>query len=319
MSFLQRPSNLVKADVKSIDPLLVSLLGKCTPHKHEHHITNFIMQLPFVKENSKYRAHDKEMHNQIIVVGDSNTLFSCHMDIVGSVTKGNSDKNTIDTIFLMEQDKPDITNSGIYYGAKGFYSTVNPTLIDTFTGCSLGADDKVGVYILLKMIEANIPGTYVFHTGEECGGLGSKSLVENHAKLFKNIERAIAFDRAGYGDIINFQRNSRCCSKEFGEALAESLNGYMPPKQQFKSEVHGSFTDTASYTKIIPECTNISAGYFNQHGSEEHFDYIWLQDYLLPAALAIDYERLPTNRDPNKAESPQYFYGNKNFNSTKKA
>jgi hypothetical protein len=157
------------------------------------------------------------------------------------------------------------------------------------------------------MIEAAIPGKYIFHTGEECGGLGSRSLAAHHPKLFKNIERAIAFDRANYGDVISFQRGSRCCSTEFGEAFAEALNTTMPPKQQFKSEVQGTFTDTASYMELVPECTNISVGYFDQHGANERFDYIWLKNFLLPQILSIDYEKLPTKRDPSKKEYKQSY------------
>ncbi len=303
-----RPTELVKADYSKIDSLLVSLLSRCTPHKYESHIIDIIKSQKFVKENARTRMFDKEMNNQIIFVGESSTLFSCHMDIVGQVSKYNSDKNRVDSIFLMEE-QGNITKSGIYYGAKGFYNNANG--IDKYEGCPLGADDKVGVYILLKMIEAKIPGMYVFHTGEECGGLGSASLAAKHPKLFTNIQRAIAFDRADYGDIISYQRNSRCCSKEFGEAFAEVLNKTMPPKQKFSSEVRGTFTDTASYTKLIPECTNVSVGYFSQHGQNEHFDYIWLQNYLLPAILSIDYEKLPIKRDPKAIETTtSYSYGN---------
>jgi len=302
-----RPKELVRADYSNIDPLLVNLLSRCTPHKYESHIVDIIKSQKYVKENKKVHMFDKEMNNQIIFVGESSTLFSCHMDIVGQVSKYNADNKRVDSIFLMEE-QGDITKSGIYYGAKGFYNNSNG--IDKYEGCPLGADDKVGVYILLKMIEAGIAGMYVFHTGEECGGLGSASLAAKHPKLFTKIERAIAFDRANYGDIITYQRNGRCCSKEFGEAFAEVLNTTMPPKQQFKSEVRGTFTDTANYTKLVPECTNISVGYFDQHGSNEHFDYIWLRDYLLPAILAIDYEKLPVKRDPKAVETTTtYSYG----------
>src|SRR5229473_296695 len=290
-----RPDNLILADKTKLDPLLVSLLNKCTPHGFEHHIVKIIDKLPFIQTNVTKRLYDKEMLNRIFIVGESSSVFSCHMDIIGTVGKANSDNVTTDTIFLME-DRSAPTRFGMYYGAKGMLN--DKDIIDKYTGCPVGADDKLGVYILLKMIEAKIPGMYIFHTGEECGGKGSSSLAAKHPHLFKDKLRAIAFDRANYGDIINFQRGSRCCSKEFGEVLAEAFNPFMPPQQKFKSEVHGTFTDTASYTKLIPECTNISVGYFNQHGPEEHFDYLWLNHHLLPAILKIDYEKLPVKRDP---------------------
>ena len=37
-------------------------------------------------------------------------------------------------------------------------------------GEPLGADDAAGVWLMLNMIDARVPGTYVFHRGEERGG-----------------------------------------------------------------------------------------------------------------------------------------------------
>jgi hypothetical protein len=212
---------------------------------------------------------------------------------------------------------PDTTNPAcvdMLYGAKLYYDKENKI---QQLGCTLGADDKVGVFILLKMIEQNIPGLYLFHEGEEKGGIGSGKLALKK-DIFEGYKRAIAFDRANYGDVICFQRGSRCCSVEFGKDLADRLNVNMPPHEKFKGEVHGTFTDTANYTRLIPECTNISVGYFGQHSSNEHLDYLWLKSMLLPAILQTDFESLIIKRDPTVTESihnhsgighSTYYYG----------
>ncbi len=172
----------------------------------------------------------------------------------------------------------------------------------------LGADDKLGCYIMLRMIEAGIQGTYIFHVGEEVGTIGSTYILEKTSHVLKDIDRAIAFDRMNYGDVIGSQGGT-CASGEFCKALADELNQYMPSLQHFTPSVRGVFTDTATYMDDVPECTNLSVGYFNQHTENEHFDLLWLECMLLPALLKVDWQSLPTKRDP-KAVKTSYYRGN---------
>lgn len=296
-----RPKTIA-ADPKLFDPILVSLLTLCTPYEHESHIVNIIKKLPFIKDHKIEELGG----NLLITVGENpKTLFSSHMDIVGSVSKKNTDNGDVDAIILMSSEE----DKDIIYGAKKIVDTNSKSV--KLIASTLGADDKVGVFIMLKLIEREVKGLYVFHVGEERGGIGSKFLTTTHKDKFVGIERAIAYDRAGYGDVIDYQRGGVCCSKEFGEALAEQLNITMPPQQRFKSGVTGTFTDTANYRDIIPECTNISAGYFSQHGESEHMDYYWLTEFLLPAALRVEYDNLPTKRKPQPAVT---YYGNTTWN-----
>ena len=166
------------------------------------------------------------------------------------------------------------------------------------TGAALGADDGSGCALLAYLIEMGTPGYYVFFRGEECGGIGSKWLSENMASLFDDIDRAIAFDRAGYYDIITHQSGGRCCSDEFAEALAAQLSTsdswYMPCSG-------GVYTDTAEFTGIIAECTNVSVGYKNQHGDREEQDVEFLWG-LAQLCVAAEWDTLPTKRDPKTRE-----------------
>lgn len=163
-------------------------------------------------------------------------------------------------------------------------------------GSALGADDGSGCALLAYMIEMGVPGYFVFFRGEECGGIGSKWLAENMPGLFSEIDRAVAFDRAGYADVITHQAGGRCCSDTFAQALADQLstetNWYMPCDS-------GVYTDTAEFIDLIPECTNISVGYKNQHGDREEQDVKFLWG-LAGACVAIQWDKLPTVRDPNE-------------------
>lgn len=304
----KRPEVEPYKPIEDIDPLLVKLLTKCTPHGHEHHIVKIIKE--YITEHTIEEING----NVLIKVGENSTsLFSCHMDIIGQVSKNNEDKGGVDSIVLMTPKDQKKYPSGYIYGAKYFIDTEGKFI--KYGPCPLGADDKVGVYIMMKMILHNIPGLYVFHVGEELGGVGSKYLTKEHADRFKTYKRAIAFDRADYGDIIEFQRYGRCCSNTFGKALAAALNVNMPNYQRYKDAVTGSFTDTAEYRDLIPECCNISVGYFNQHGVDEYLDYIWLKHMLLPAILKIDFEALPVERDPTVKTTPTYYRSSGNVTS----
>lgn len=134
----------------------------------------------------------------------------------------------------------------------------------------LGADDGVGVWIMLNMIEAGVPGVYMFHRGEECGGIGSKFVTDNFPDEFKGLTAAIAFDRRGDCSVITHQARGRCCSDEFATALAKLLNDNGCGK--LEPDDGGVYTDTAEYTDLIGECTNVSCGYMNEHGGSEDLD-----------------------------------------------
>jgi hypothetical protein len=124
----------------------------------------------------------------------------------------------------------------------------------------LGADDAAGIWLMREMILAGKPGLYVFHRGEEVGGLGSDFIathVLNNSDYpaFQNLQAAIALDRKGY-----------------------------------------SFQD-------IPECTNLSVGYFGQHSKKECLDTEFLVA-LRHKLIALDPSKLIIDREP---ESNSWF------------
>lgn len=212
------------------------------------------------------------MENICVEVGHgSRTLFSCHTDTAHFA--GGRQKVLYDT------------NKG-----HAFKNDGRP----------LGADDAAGVWLLLEMIDAGIPGTYLFHRGEEKGGIGSHWMAEHTAPWLEQFDRAIAFDRKATHSVITHQGWSDCASQEFAEALATALNAHCDDFMYVPDDT-GVFTDTANYVDLIPECTNVSCGYYHEHTAKEFLDVIHLEA-LRHACLNIDWEALPTVRSPEALE-----------------
>lgn len=171
-------------------------------------------------------------------------------------------------------------------------------LIDEFTGSvfsegqnCLGADDTTGNFIMLTMMSNKIPGLYVFHRAEEIGGIGSDYFREHEIERWPTLKRCIAFDRKSTASVITDQMGD-CCSDVFANALADQL--HTKGNKWFADET-GVFTDSANYVDIIPECTNLSVGYYNEHTSQEYQDYEFLQVFI-KKLLKVEWSELPTAR-----------------------
>ncbi len=169
----------------------------------------------------------------------------------------------------------------------------------------LGADDGAGCALIAHMLERDVPGYFCLFRSEEAGGVGSKWLAENMPELLEEFDRAIAFDRAGYYDVITHQAGTRCCSDEFALALADQLTdqGLM-----FVPSTEGVYTDTAEFTELIPCCTNLSVGYFHQHSDEESQDVEFLKQ-LADVLCLLDWESLPVKRSTEAPALSLYKYG----------
>jgi hypothetical protein len=171
----------------------------------------------------------------------------------------------------------------------------------------LGADDKAGMVVLLYMIENKIPGLYYFFIGEEvgCVGSGRLSRVWKDTDFSSYIKKVISFDRRGTDSVITEQLYGRCCSNDFARELSNRLNstgfGF-----RFYPDDTGIYTDSAKFTSYVPECTNISVGYYSEHTTTERQDIEFLQK-LCKAVCLIDWETLPIVRSCASAYSNNYW------------
>ena len=221
--------------------------------------------------------------NVICTTNYSGVLFSCHTDTMHK-DEGENDIEVDDFGIVTAWRKPKV-QSGM--DAKRERDI-------------LGADDGAGIYIMLRMIEEGIPGTYVFHADEEIGCKGSRALAEapwsiGGFDLEDDFTHAIAFDRRGTSDLITWQLGMEMCSRACSVELMNRLNtesslNYKPAE--------GIVTDTAMYEDQVQECINLSVGYYDEHTTDERLDLGHL--YALLARILENPELfvgLPVARD----------------------
>jgi hypothetical protein len=218
--------------------------------------------------------NEDEFGNLFIRIGETTTLFTCHLDTA----------TTADT-----------TVTHVFEG----------NIIKTDGKSILGADDKAGVTIMLYMIENKIPGLYYFFLGEEVGCQGSRKV----ANKFKNdnydgIKKVVAFDRKDNNSVITFKGYQRGCSDTFAISLCKELND-ADSTFSYKTDDSGGSTDSFQFMDIIPECTNISVGYNYEHTYAEKQDIVHL-DKLAKACLKVKWEKLPVERNNKVAEYKKY-------------
>lgn len=220
-----------------------------------------------VKENLLPETVQTDQHgNYFLKIGDSRTVFASHLDTVC--------KEHTQVIHQFEGD-----------------------LIKTDGKTTLGADDKAGVTIMLWMIKHNIPGLYYFFIGEEVGCIGS-GLAAKYGDFKGKYDRIISFDRKGTNSVITYQSSSRSCSDDFAKQLAKELN---KSGLSYKLDDTGVYTDSAEFVDVIPECTNLSVGYYSEHTFRESQDIKHLTK-LANSCLLVDWENLVTKRDMSKME-----------------
>lgn len=172
--------------------------------------------------------------------------------------------------------------------------SVEDNFITTMTGSCLGADCTTGLWLLLGMIEADVPGVYVAHAAEEIGGVGSSRLVEDNPAWLSNIQACISFDRFGTDSVITHQGGKRTASNAFALSLADIL--CMP---QLKPDTTGTYTDSMEYAGVVPECSNLSVGYYDQHTAKESQDILYAET-LLERLCEAPWSSLVIARDPTQ-------------------
>lgn len=213
----------------------------------------------------------KDTHGNIQVrVGPANGIvFTAHLDTVHR-------EDGEQVLFIISE-----TGEIVADGADGKASV-------------LGADDASGVYLLLEMIAAERPGTYLFFVGEEQGGIGSRAYVRDHSKFSANM--VVSFDRRGTKDIITHQGGYRTASDKFATALGAAMNS-LDAGFEYAPCAGGLYTDSREFAELVPECTNIAVGYYNEHTVRESQDL----DHLLrlrDVVVALDWAALPIDRVP---------------------
>jgi putative aminopeptidase FrvX len=213
--------------------------------------------------------------NRILISEGSKVMISCHTDTVHR---------------MGGKQRVNITNAGMVTLARR----------ERESNC-LGADDTAGIYAALRMIQAGVKATFVFHRDEESGGRGSAWLAREYPNWIAKFDVCLALDRRGTQDVIVSQSWGKCASDEFASGLAEQLG--MDHKA-----ADGIFTDSASYVDLIPECSNLSIGYQNEHTQYETLDLEYL-DRVIDRLIAVNWDDVPVCREPGDNGCTGFHWG----------
>lgn len=122
----------------------------------------------------------------------------------------------------------------------------------------LGADDRAGVYAIMKIISSGRKPSILFTTGEEAGGLGAMAFAKEFPEPPVPTKYVLEIDRRGRGQAVYYD----CGNKKFEHYITEA--GFTTHR--------GIFSDISF---ICPQWNiagvNVSAGYYNEHTEEEYF------------------------------------------------
>lgn len=122
----------------------------------------------------------------------------------------------------------------------------------------LGADDRAGVFAIIKAIREGYKPTVLLTTGEEVGGVGARIFALENPTPPKDLKYLLQVDRQGNIDCVFYN----CANQDFTDYV--SAFGFI--------EDWGTFTDIST---ICPRWkiagVNLSIGYKNEHSVSETF------------------------------------------------
>lgn len=133
----------------------------------------------------------------------------------------------------------------------------------------LGADDRAGVFAILKILDAGFRPSVLFTTDEEKMGVGATIVARLYPEIpFPDTKFIIELDRQGEKDSVFYD----CDNKEF----EKFINSY-----KFETD-YGSFSDISI---LAPQwklaAVNLSVGYLNEHFPIETLNMNWLSQTIL--------------------------------------
>jgi len=226
--------------------------------KTQSELYDFVLN--FVQSYSDHFIIKTDETKKFILVTPKTNLYPVlvsHLDIYNEINKP-------DRIELVKED-----NLNVYEGY----------LEDTRT--LLGGDDRNGVWTMLTLMENNHNIGYLFTTDEECGCIGVHYVLDNGilSSIEENITYFLQIDRRGISDLAYYIMDNGLKTHQnlkFQSKL-EMLEDYSLTK--------GSSTDIKHICKKLGICgINISAGYYNEHESQEYTDV----NYLLNLPKTIE-------------------------------
>lgn len=165
-------------------------------------------------------------------------------------------------------------------------------IVQTFLSANnrtLGADDRAGVYIILKTIEAlekkGLKPYVLFTSDEEIGCVGASKFVKAMPSNEYDIKMVIELDRKGSNDIVFYDCDD---DKEFVDFMVEKT-GY--------KHALGSYSDIVEISDAWGVCScNLSCGYYSEHTQSEYLiveEMLGTLGMLVGMLEKLDYNTLP--------------------------
>lgn len=144
----------------------------------------------------------------------------------------------------------------------------------------LGADDRAGIFAIIKIIESGLRPSIIFTTDEEIGGVGAATLAETECPI-PVLKYLIQLDRRGTNDCVFYD----CYNSDFIEYI-ESF-GFV--------EHYGSFSDISFLCPEWKVCgVNLSVGYEDEHSIAETCNISALYDTIKKVKKMLHETDIPT-------------------------
>ena len=145
----------------------------------------------------------------------------------------------------------------------------------------LGADDRAGIFAIIKILQDGLRPSVILTTGEEDGGVGACAICDKYPECpIEGLKYMIQLDRRGTNDCVFYD----CYCPEFVDYV-ESF-GFC--------ERWGSFTDISF---LMPQWqtvgVNLSVGYEDEHSKQEILNINPLFDTIKKVKKMLTEQEIP--------------------------
>lgn len=143
----------------------------------------------------------------------------------------------------------------------------------------IGADDRAGIFAIMKIIQSGLRPAVILTTDEEKGGLGATVLGSKECPI-PSLKYMIQLDRHGTNDCVFYE----CFNEDFYDYV-ESF-GFC--------EAYGSFSDISFLMPQWNVCgVNLSVGYEDEHSVEETLHIAPLFDTIRKVQEMLSEDDIP--------------------------
>lgn len=223
--------------MRKLEQLLIDILYVQSPSNQEEQMIKFILNYCHGK-GYKCEYHD----NNVYITKGTSEVYPCFVAHTDTCIRK-----------ILADDE---------YSIETFHREIFAWNHKTDKQTQVGFDDKVGIFIALKMIDHLPAAKGFFPYAEEVGCVGSGKAV---MEWFNDVTYAIQCDRKGCEGITDKICGTEVMSEEFKTLLKKPMDKF---KRKF---VNGGLTDVYKLKtlKLPVVCMNIECGYYKPHQEED--------------------------------------------------